>query len=91
MRNHSLSLPFVRMEKGVNMKCLYPKCTTSTVDPAHHGARGLCFKHYTYTRNMVLAGITTWEKLEKAGKTLATQHAVKRRANDFKRWLLEDK
>ena len=65
--------------------CLTPECGASS-HRNFGGARGLCTACYQHARQGVKAGHTTWERLEKAGKTRAlspTRHAHTLRVKHF--------
>lgn len=46
------------------LKCLYPNCESTD-----RNVRGLCSNHYNMAHRLVKLGKTTWEELEKKGKT----------------------
>lgn len=62
-------------------RCLYPNC-----DGALFG-RGLCMKHYVAARRHIKAGRTTWEWLERNGKSLPLQ----RRGRPMDEWFFDRK
>ena len=65
-----------------NIKCLVPMCT------ANSQVRGLCFKHYNTARRLVNMERTTWDDLERAGKS-APQKVNTRGVGEAGRWFLE--
>jgi hypothetical protein len=51
------------------MNCLFPGCTK-----LGNQARGLCSIHYDRARVLVNHGRTTWEELERKGKSKKPTH-----------------
>ncbi len=51
-------------------KCLFPDCGRDRL------GRGLCANHYSTAKRLVAQNKTTWEKMEKAGKTLPARSNV---------------
>lgn len=62
-------------------ECLFPDC--------HKGVagRGLCPNHYHSAARLVQIGKTTWEKLEKAGRSKPTKVGGAR--GEVQSWFLE--
>lgn len=57
------------MKQAKRKRCLNPKCTSATpITPPI--TRGLCGSCYMKARTHVIAGRTTWKKLEAQGKVL---------------------
>ena len=65
-------------------KCLYPPCQRTAV------ARGLCQGDYATARELVRAGKTTWEQLEREGKSLPVNGSNLRRTGATD-WFLKRK
>lgn len=62
--------------------CLYPNCGKDSY------SRGLCVRHYHSARSLVRANRTTWEQLEKNGKSLPRQTQWERRKTTITSWFL---
>ena len=66
-----------------NTHCLFPPCLNGTL------ARGLCNTHYRTAARLVKEGLTTWEIMEKAGKSVPTRYAGGRGQGAAAKWLTE--
>jgi hypothetical protein len=57
--------------KKPNNVCLVPDCGAGVV------TRGLCWRHYAKALRLIKKELTSWDKLEKSGKSLPTDHGKK--------------
>lgn len=66
------------------LKCLVSKCR----DPVFN--RGICLGHYNAAAKLVQRDLTSWRKLEKAGK-VTKPSGKRRKRNASKKYFLGDK
>lgn len=62
MNDKNMAAKRAALRRGRLEQCLHPEC-----DGANE-SRGLCMRHYSEARRLVLAGRVSWEELVEKGK-----------------------